>query len=92
MKKFAILLTLTAILLLAGVALAADSYEIPWYVIGGGGEPVVSNDGVYALNGTIGQPVVEVIGEGSYEVCSGFWCGFVDLVSELFFFLPLVLR
>ena len=68
-----ILVAAVAVLMLAGVALANGSYDIPWWVIGGGGGH--SEAGSYALDGTIGQPVVGVATDTGYELCSGFWCG-----------------
>ena len=80
------ILPLTALLLLAGVALAANGYEISLYVIGGGGGR--SEAAPYTLDGTIGQAVVGVVGNSPYELCAGFWCGMGG--HEVF--LPLVLR
>jgi len=63
---------LSLLLLSAGVARAADSYDLSWYVIGGGGGKVSS--GVYTLDGTVAQGVVSVVNSGAYEICAGFWC------------------
>jgi hypothetical protein len=92
--------TLFAIVLLfllsAGLVLAAEgaapSWEIPRFVIAGGGG--VSEVRAFALTGTIGQAVVGSGSQGIYSVCSGFWggpCGEAgSLPSRIY--LPLVVR
>lgn len=82
----AILAALTVLLLLAGVALAANGYEITRYVIGGGGGH--SEAGGYVLDATVGQGVAGVVNDAPYELCAGFWCG----MAEYRFRFPLVLR
>lgn len=92
-----VLLTIGLLLLLsAGLVLAADgaapSYEIPRFVIAGGGG--ASGVGGFALTGTIGQAVVGNGSGGIYSVCSGFWggpCGEAGLLSSRIY-LPLVVR
>jgi len=74
-------------LLLAGLTLAAEGHEIARRVIGGGGRVEAGN---YALNYTIGQPVVGVNSEGDYALCAGFWCG--GKAEAALVYLPLVLR
>jgi len=76
MKHTAIFLLMAALLLLAGVAMANDSYNIPWWVIGGGGGHAEA--GIYTLDATIGQAVVGPATDGGRELCSGFWCGVVE--------------
>ncbi len=84
------LLTLGIVLLLTvlttGGAVLASSSEISRHVIAGGGGHVEA--GVYGLDGTIGQPVTGVVSAGSYDLCSGFWCG----TRAHKVYLPLVLR
>jgi hypothetical protein len=88
-RRFPILAALFATLLLAGLALASGSYSINWWVVGGGGGPI--SGGGYAINATIGQPVVGVATDAGYELCSGFWCS--ELVAVGYrIYLPLVLR
>lgn len=49
--------------------------------------------GGYALNYTIGQPVVGVNSEGDYALCAGFWCGGeAEAAPEYEIYLPLVVR
>jgi hypothetical protein len=81
--------TVLCALLLAGVALANGTPAVDWYVIGGGGGHVESGDGVYALDGTIGQAVVGTATDTGYELCSGFWCG---VAVEYRIYLPIVLK
>ncbi len=58
---------------LAGMALAAEGYNISWAVIGGGGGQ--SSGGGYSVSITIGQPIAATSSGGEYAVCTGFWCG-----------------
>jgi hypothetical protein len=94
MRKIKSLVLPTALLcflLLVGVALAqtSASYDLTWNVIAGGGGPI--SGGGYAINSTIGQPVVGVAKEAGYELCSGFWCS--ELVAvEYRIYLPVVLK
>jgi hypothetical protein len=90
-RVFALLMGLLCCLLLVGVALAqtSASYDLSWNVIAGGGGPI--SGGGYAINSTIGQPVVGVAKDTGYELCSGFWCGAVAVV-EYKIYLPVVLK
>ncbi len=72
MIRLAILLTLAAFLVLAGVVLANGASDIDWWVLGGGGGYTAA--GNYTLNVTIGQPVAGVTTTGGSELCAGFWC------------------
>lgn len=74
-------------LLLAGVVLASGTPDPDRHVVGGGGGYVQAGD--YALNNTIGQPVVGTAMDSGYELCSGFWCG---ASVEHNIYLPLILR
>ena len=73
-KRRVIFLVLCLLLILAGTANAAvNALDVPRYVISSGGG--YSAAGNYVLEGTVGQPVAGIVAVGSYEVCSGFWCG-----------------
>ena len=69
----------TMILGLVGVGLClwaplpagAQTYEIPWFTIDGGGG--TSTGGVYAVSGTIGQPATATMTGGNYSLTGGFW-------------------
>jgi len=91
MKRIAILLTLAALLLLAGRALAmrSDHYWLDWYtpLTGGGGGPASSTH--YAVNFTVGQSVIGASASTHYKGCLGFWCG---AAARYGVYLPLVLR
>src|SRR5437899_2527254 len=54
---------------------AAFGLGIRGFVIANGGmsSPPASN-GVYRLYGTVGQPAVGISQNGSWALCSGFWC------------------
>jgi hypothetical protein len=70
--------------------LAQTDYELPRWVMGGGGGTFLGS-GSYRLNGMLGQPVAGPVGAASGAgLCSGFWCR-TGLV-ERGVYLPLVLR
>lgn len=74
MKRRALLLALVAIVLVSTTVLAAPTaLQLPRSVLSGGGAHVAA--GSYAIDGSIGQSVVGIVSAGSYQVCSGFWCG-----------------
>ena len=78
---------LLAFFLLASVALAQGMPAIPWSVIGGGGGHAEAAP--YALDGTLGQPIVGQAASLPYDLCAGFWCG---AAAQYRVYLPLVLR
>jgi hypothetical protein len=49
----------------------AQTYNIDWYTIGGGGG--TSTGGVYSVSGTIGQPDAGTMSGGNYSLVGGFW-------------------
>jgi hypothetical protein len=71
MRRATFLLTLV-LLLMAGVVLAADAYDLSWHVISGGGGR--AEGGAYAVEGAVVQRGGEMSG-GDYELQSGFWYG-----------------
>jgi hypothetical protein len=48
-----------------------DAYSIPWYTIDGGGG--TSTGGLFALQGTAGQPEAGTMTGGPYTLTGGFW-------------------
>ena len=86
-KMVVMLIAALALLLLAGVALAFDGYDLSWDVIGGGGGH--SEAAPYALDGTIGQAVAGPVSSASYDLCSGYWCGGAAGNN---IYLPLIMR
>jgi hypothetical protein len=86
-----VLLALTAILLLAGSALAMSStnYRLDWFtpMTGGGGGPASSAS--YAVNLTVGQTVIGASSSANYGVGLGYWYG---AAAQFRIFLPVVLR
>jgi hypothetical protein len=86
-----ILLTLVALLLLAGVAVHAQvggGYELTWSTVDGGGATFSTSNG-YSLGGTIGQPDAGTMTGGEYTLAGGFWSG---AAAHYRIYLPLVLR
>jgi hypothetical protein len=88
--KFITPVLVLVLLFLAGISRAAPlaALDVSRYVIGGGGGYVEQSP--YALNGTIGQPLVGTSSQSSDELCAGFWCGAAGHDHEVY--LPLVLR
>lgn len=90
-----IVLAFVAILLLAlagGVLAQVDAplaFDIPWFTIDGGGGS--STGGVFALEGTIGQPDAGSMSGGAYTLSGGFWPGAAGNVMQNIF-LPMVRR
>ena len=92
MRRLVLLLTLAALLLLAGRALAMQSehYRLDWFtpLTGGGGGPASSAN--YAVNFTVGQSVIGTsLTSTNYRGCLGYWCGGA---AQYRVYLPLVLR
>ena len=63
---------LAALLLVTSALLAsAQNYALDWYSMDGGGGS--STGGVYAVQGTIGQPDTGQLSGGQYTLSGGFW-------------------
>jgi hypothetical protein len=97
MKRPSILLALATLLLLAPVALAdiasnkskaAQSYEISWWTVNGGGA-TGNHGGDYTLGSTAGQPDAGLLAGGDYTLGGGFWAGGAAEMYSVY--LPLVL-
>jgi hypothetical protein len=89
MRKVTVALAIAAaVLLVAGIALAANGHEIRRFVIGGGGGRLQA--GPYTLDGTVGQAVAGEAGSATHQLCSGFWCE--DMVAKYGVYVPLVVR
>ena len=80
----------------AGLVLAVDGaappYEIPRFVVAGGGG--ASGVRAFPLLGTTGQAVVGRGSGGAFSLCSGFWggpCGEAGVLPYRIY-LPLVVR
>jgi phosphotransferase system glucose/maltose/N-acetylglucosamine-specific IIC component len=72
MIPFKKLIPLTLQLWLVAFGLHAQSYNISWYKVAGGGG--VSTNATYQLSGTIGQPDASTqMTGGNYSVTGGFW-------------------
>ena len=65
-----ILVLFGSVLVIATSALA-QSYNIDWFTIDGGGG--TSTGGVYSVSGTIGQPDAGTMSGGNYSLIGGFW-------------------
>lgn len=72
-----ILAGLASLVVLAAAA-HAQSVEMPWSAIAGGGGRMASENGVIVLNCTIGEPLVGALTGGVFDVSCGFWVGMPD--------------
>jgi hypothetical protein len=59
------------LLLLPPLAASAQNYTLDWYSMDGGGGS--STGGVYAVQGTLGQPDAGQLSGGQYTLSGGFW-------------------
>jgi len=73
-------LALCVLVLVAGVALAQDGYQVArsgydlsWWTVDGG--YTSSTGGNYSLGGTVGQPDAGLLTGGGYRLEGGFWIG-----------------
>jgi hypothetical protein len=66
---------------------AADTYDLSWWSIDGGGK-MNPSAGEYSLSGTIGQPDAGVMIAGEYTLVGGFW----GLNPFGLIYLPLIIR
>jgi hypothetical protein len=69
------------------VVSAADTYELSWWSIDGGGT-MNSSAGEYSVSGTIGQPDAGIFSGGGYTLTGGFWG--VNPFGMIY--LPLIIR
>ena len=89
MNRILTLSVLTVILLsitTLSASSATSALEVQRHVIAGGGGR--SEAGGYVLRGAAGQPVAGTTGQGTFDLCSGFWCG----TGIYKFYLPLALN
>ena len=86
-RMFQSSIALLSALVVVGAAWANATPSIDWYVMGSGGDHAEA--GSYALQGTIGQPVVGSTTGWGVQLCSGFWCWGGSAYKT---YLPLVIR
>lgn len=73
MKRcWTVLFAATVAIVVAGTALAVNSYDLSWSVVSSGGGTAQS--GSFAVEGTLGQGVAGAGAIGGYDLCSGFRC------------------
>ena len=72
------LLCFVSFVILFPVFAQAQSYNIDWFTVDGGGG--VSSGGTFSLSGTIGQPDAGRLTGGSFALEGGFWGG-VQLIA-----------
>jgi hypothetical protein len=86
--KLALLSLLLSVPTLASPAVsAADTYDLSWWSIDGGGT-MNASAGEYSLSGTIGQPDAGVMIAGEFTLVGGFW----GLNPFGLIYLPLIIR
>lgn len=66
------LVTALSFAVLSTESAVAETYDVTWYTVDGGGVMNVAG-GTYAVAGTIGQPDAGTPSGGSYVVTGGFW-------------------
>ena len=72
-RRNAFTLALILVLLVTGLALAAEGYDLShWTAPGGGGG---SSGPGYSLNGAAGQPVAGELRGSGFHLSGGFWVG-----------------
>lgn len=81
-SKFALTLSLAVGLLAIVRPASAQTFSIDWHTIGGGGG--TSTGGVFAVSGTVGQPVANAqsMTNGSFSLTGGFWSIFAVQTPE----------
>ena len=87
-----ILVGLVVVLLATPTALAAGTYEVPWWTVNGGGG--TSAGSTFAVSGTLGQPDAGPQLSGTqFSLAGGFWgqAGEVPILN-FSIYLPLVSR
>ena len=70
-KRITITKTVLAIVFTGGIVALAESYDLSWRTIDGGGDTSIG--GEYVLSGTIGQPDAGVMAGGEFVIVGGFW-------------------
>lgn len=68
--------------------MSSAHFNVNWNVVGTGGGDMSSPH--FKISSTLGQPTVGHKSSPHYQTCTGFWCGAVDFVREIF--LPLILK
>ena len=63
-----------AALLLSAATARAQSFDLSWHTIDGGGA-TFSTGGIFEIGGSIGQPDAGVLTGGVFQVSGGFWAG-----------------
>jgi hypothetical protein len=93
-----IYLTLS-LMILAGFLVAAlpalaqtgDEYELSWWTVAGGGG--TSEEGDYALTGSVGQPTTDLLSGDEFTLVGGFFSGETAAAfEEGTVYLPLILH
>src|SRR5579883_103369 len=70
-RSIALLLSAAGLLLGLAMDTRAQTYDLSWYKIAGGGG--TSTGGSYTVSGTIGQPDAGTLSGGPYTLTGGFW-------------------
>ncbi len=76
--------------ILSLVQAETQAFSLPWSVMGAGG--LGGNSGTYTITSTLGQPLALSPMGGDYPMSSGFWSQARGAITELFGFLPMILR
>ena len=71
MKTSTLSTFLPGLVLMAPLLAHAQVYSLDWFTIDNGGG--ASTGGVYAVNGSIGQPDADTLNGGNFNLTGGFW-------------------
>jgi len=89
--KALVAVTLLMLITLPVLAQSGGTYNLEWSTIDGGGG-TFSTGGGWSLGGTIGQPDAGNLSGGTFTLSGGFWAGVQEIITQLYNYLPLIVR
>jgi hypothetical protein len=90
-RTFLVVLIGLLVVLVVGSIVGAQtstSFDLSWYVMAGGGNR--ADSAAYAMNGTLGQGIMDLSDSTSFQMHHGYWYGASPPKHRVY--LPLVLR
>jgi len=89
--KALLVVCLLSLITLPVLAQSGGPYNLEWSTIDGGGG-TFSSGGDWSLGGTIGQPDAGSLSGGTFTLSGGFWAGVQEIITQLYNYLPLIIR
>jgi len=89
--KALLVVCLLSLITLPVLAQSGGTYNLEWNTIDGGGG-TFSSGGDWSLGGTIGQPDAGSLSGGTFTLSGGFWAGVQEIITQLYNYLPLIIR